>query len=80
MYSIAGGRAWHAHLIPPIAFSILTSPITVSPWLLTLFNNSLFAGISSLRVALRSNSEAAEYGLAEPIHDARSVFSYIILQ
>lgn len=80
MSSITGGRAWHAHLIPPIAFSILTSPITVSPWLLTFFNNSRFAGINSLRVALRSNSEAAEYGLAETIHDARSVFSYLIIQ
>ena len=49
--------------MPPRVFSILTSPIVLSAWPLTFLRSSLLAGITSLRVVLRSGSEAEEYGL-----------------
>lgn len=53
-----------------MVFSILTSPIVLFPWLFNFLRSSLFAGITSLRVVLRSGSEAEEYVLVGiEIHD-----------
>ena len=50
-----------AYLIPPMAFSTLTSPMTLLPCsLLTFFNSSRLAGITSFRVAFRSGSDVEE--------------------
>lgn len=49
--------------MPPRVFSILTSPMVLLAWLFTFLSNSRFAGIASLRVALRSGSAAEEYHL-----------------
>ena len=48
------------YLIPPNVFSTLTSPIVLLAWLLTFLSSSRFAGMASLRVVLRSGSEAEE--------------------
>lgn len=50
-----------AYLIPPRVFSILTSPITLSPCALTFLRSSRLAGMSSARVSLRDGSEPVAY-------------------
>lgn len=45
--------------IPPMTIPTLMSPIFLSAWLFTSFNNSLLAGMRSLRVDLRSGSAEA---------------------
>ena len=56
-----------AHLIPPMVFSTFTSPITLLAWLLTFFSSSLFRGMASLKVLLRSGSATDAYDLEEII-------------
>ena len=46
--------------MPPRMFSTLTSPIVLLAWLLTFLSSSRFAGMTSLKVALRSGSEVEE--------------------
>lgn len=47
--------------MPPRVFSILTSPIVFDAWLLTFLRSSRFAGMTSLKVDLRSGSLEEEY-------------------
>lgn len=47
--------------MPPRVFSTLTSPMTLSEWALTFFRSSRLAGMTCLRVVLRSGSEEEEY-------------------
>lgn len=47
--------------MPPITCPTVISPIFLSAWLLTCFSSSLFSGMTSFKVDLRSGSTAEAY-------------------